>query len=244
MECRDAFRVSWKRKIALEKGHGTELHVFGRVRSVTACKTMTEVVDITVADDHSFIADGQVVHNCTWGPLDDEGRPIKSEKGRTFRAFVAALSRGLPDGHPDEQEIFETLGADFPIARLRAGLGYRVEWRVLRACEFGAPTIRKRLYVFARRDGLRIVWPKPTHGDPNTEGVRKGRLQPWRTAAECIDWSIPCPPIFEHKRPLKDATLRRIARGIMKFVVNSPEPFVVKFSENSTGGRSRSHRIR
>ncbi|MGF6697638.1 DNA (cytosine-5)-methyltransferase 1 [Paraburkholderia sp. MM5496-R1] len=172
-----------------------------------------------------------------WGPLDDEGRPIKAEKGRTFRAFVSALSTGIAEGHPDEQEIFETLGADFPLARLRAGLGYRVEWRVLRACDFGAPTIRKRLYLFARRDGLPIVWPTATHGDPKSDAVRAGKLAPWRTAAECIDWSIPCPSIFERKRPLKDATLRRIARGIMKFVVNSPAPFIVSTAHSTTTGR-------
>ncbi|MBB5443273.1 MULTISPECIES: DNA cytosine methyltransferase [unclassified Paraburkholderia] len=172
-----------------------------------------------------------------WGPLDDDGRPIKAEKGRTFRAFVSALSTGLAEGHPDEQEIFETLGADFPLARLRAGLGYRVEWRVLRACDFGAPTIRKRLYLFARRDGLPIVWPTATHGDPKSDAVRAGKLAPWRTAAECIDWSIPCPSIFERKRPLKDATLRRIARGIMKFVVNSPAPFIVSTAHSTTTGR-------
>ncbi|NML34535.1 DNA cytosine methyltransferase [Paraburkholderia antibiotica] len=172
-----------------------------------------------------------------WGPLDDDGHPIKAEKGRTFRAFVSALSTGLAEGHPDEQEIFETLGADFPIARLRAGLGYRVEWRVLRACDFGAPTIRKRLYLFARRDGLPIAWPAVTHGDPKTDAVRARKLALWRTAAECIDWSIPCPSIFERKRPLKDATLRRIARGIMKFVVNSPAPFIVSTAHSTTTGR-------
>lgn len=170
-----------------------------------------------------------------WGPLDDEGRPIKAEKGRTFRAFVAALTTGLPKDHPDTNEIYETLGADFPMARLHAGLGYKVEYRVLRACDFGTPTIRKRLYVFARRDGLPIVWPAATHGDPKGATVKAGKLMPWRTAAECIDWSIPCPSIFERARPLKDATLRRIAKGIMKFVVNSTDPFIVKFSENSTG---------
>lgn len=170
-----------------------------------------------------------------WGPLDEEGCPIKAEKGRTFRAFIDALTTGLQAGHPDEQEIFETLGADFPMERLYVGLGYRAEWRVLRACDFGAPTIRKRLYFFARRDGLPIVWPTATHGDPRSDAVKAGKLRPWRTAAECIDWSIPCPSIFERARPLKDATLRRIAKGIMKFVVNSSEPFIVKFSENSTG---------
>ncbi|WGS53526.1 DNA cytosine methyltransferase [Paraburkholderia sp. D15] len=164
-----------------------------------------------------------------WGPLDDEGRPIKAEKGRTFSAFVAALTTGLPKEHPDTGEIYETLGADFPMARLHAGLGYKVEWRVLRACDFGTPTIRKRLYVFARRDGLPIVWPAATHGDPKGAAVKAGKLLPWRTAAECIDWSIPCPSIFDRARPLKDATLRRIAKGIMKFVVNSADPFIVSY---------------
>ncbi|MDT0355649.1 DNA cytosine methyltransferase [Herbaspirillum huttiense F1] len=170
-----------------------------------------------------------------WGPLDEEGSPIKAEKGRTFRAFVDALSTGLDRDHPDVPEIFEALGADFPMHRLYAGLGYKVEWRILRACDYGTPTIRKRLFIFARRDGLPIVWPEPTHGDPKSAAVKAGKLLPYRTAAECIDWSIPCPSIFERSKPLKEATLRRIAKGVMKFVVNSADPFIVKFSENSTG---------
>ena len=170
-----------------------------------------------------------------WGPLDEEGSPIKTEKGRTFRAFVDALSTGLDRDHPDVPEIFEALGADFPMHRLYAGLGYKVEWRILRACDYGTPTIRKRLFIFARRDGLPIVWPEPTHGDPKSAAVKAGKLLPYRTAAECIDWSIPCPSIFERSKPLKEATLRRIAKGVMKFVVNSSDPFIVKFSENSTG---------
>lgn len=162
-----------------------------------------------------------------WGPLDEKGKPIKAEKGRTFRAFVDALTTGVPPDHPDVPEIYETLGADFPMERLYAGLGYKVEYRVLRAHEHNTPTIRKRVYVFGRRDGLPIVWPAPSHGEPKSEAVRRGKILPYRTAAECIDWSIPCPSIFERKRPLKDATLRRIARGIMKFVVNSSSPFVI-----------------
>ncbi|KGX12298.1 C-5 cytosine-specific DNA methylase family protein [Burkholderia pseudomallei] len=143
----------------------------------------------------------------TWGPLGADGRPCPKNRGRTFRSFVNALARH----------------------------GYRVEHRELRACDYGAPTIRKRLFLVARRDGLPIVWPTPTHGDPKSAAVRAGALRPRRTAADCIDWSIPCPSIFERDRPLKDATLRRIARGIMKFVVNSDDPFIVKFSQNSTG---------
>lgn len=141
----------------------------------------------------------------TWGPLGADGRPCQKNRGRTFRSFVNALARH----------------------------GYRVEHRELRACDFGAPTIRKRLFLVARRDGLPIVWPTPTHGDPKSAAVRAGALQPWRTAGtDVIDWSIPCPSIFERERPLKDATLRRIARGIMKFVVNSADPFVIHLTHH------------
>lgn len=144
----------------------------------------------------------------TWGPLVD-GRPDPKRKGRTFQAFVNALKR----------------------------LGYQVEWKELRACDYGAPTIRKRLFLVARRDGRPIVWPRPTHGDPKSEAVTSGRLKPWRTAAEIIDWSIPCPSIFERKRPLKENTLRRIARGIQKFVINNPQPFIIPVTHH--GGPNR-----
>lgn len=141
----------------------------------------------------------------TWGPLGADGRPCPKNRGRTFRSFVNALERH----------------------------GYRVEYRELRGCDFGAPTIRKRLFLVARRDGLPIVWPTPTHGDPKSAAVRAGTLQPWRTAGtDVIDWSIPCPSIFERARPLKDATLRRIARGIMKFVVNNADPFVIHLTHH------------
>ncbi len=141
-----------------------------------------------------------------WGPvipkLDADGKPVIGRDGRpvmvpcparrgvTFRRFVNALR----------------------------DLGYRVEWRELRACDFGAPTIRKRLFLVARCDGLPIVWPEPTHGD--------GRL-PYRTAAECMDWDVPAPSIFGRKRPLAEATMKRIARGLEKFVL-SGEPFIVR----------------
>ncbi|KVS52216.1 DNA methyltransferase [Burkholderia cepacia] len=164
--------------------------------------------------------------------------PDPAKKGETFEAFIGMLTTGVRRDHPALVEACEVLGIqlDGPDAdRLAAGLGYDVEYRVLRACDYGAPTIRKRLFVVGRRDHLPIIWPTPTHGDPKSAAVRAGALQPWRTAADCIDWSIPCPSIFERERPLKDATLRRIARGIMKFVVNSADPFIVKFSQNSTG---------
>lgn len=125
-----------------------------------------------------------------WGPLLQDGKPCPKNKGRTFRVFVNALKRH----------------------------GYTVDWRELRACDFGAPTIRKRLFLVARCDGRPIVWPKPTHGQG---------LLPYRTAAECIDWSIPCQSIFERNKPLVENTLRRIARGIMRYVIEAEEPFIV-----------------
>jgi DNA (cytosine-5)-methyltransferase 1 len=129
-----------------------------------------------------------------WGPLieteDGKMMPCPDRKGLTFRRWVKELKK----------------------------LGYKVEHRELRASQYRTPTIRKRLFLVARRDGLPIVWPAPTHGPG---------LIPYRTAAECIDWSIPCPSIFTRQRPLAEATLRRIARGVMRYVVNAGDPFIV-----------------
>jgi DNA (cytosine-5)-methyltransferase 1 len=91
--------------------------------------------------------------------------------------------------------------------------GYEVDANVYDAADYGTPTSRKRLFLIARCDGLPIVWPEPTHG--------KGRAQPWRTAAECIDFTLPCPSIFERKRPLAENTLRRIAKGVRKYVITA-----------------------
>lgn len=113
--------------------------------------------------------------------------------------------------------------------RLR-NLGYTVDYKVLNAADYGAPTHRRRLFLVARNDGLPIEWPAPTHGDPKKIGERdlfSGPLKPWRTAAECIDWSIPCPSIFSRKKPLADKTLRRIALGVKRYVLDNPKPFLV-----------------
>lgn len=162
-----------------------------------------------------------------WGPLDDEGKPIKALKGRTFEAFVQVLTTGIAPGHPDLKEIHDTLGADFPVERLHIGLGYKVEWRVLKACDFGAPTIRKRLFMVMRRDGRPIVWPEPTHGPRDSEAVKSGRLLPYPSAASCIDWSIPCPSIFGRKKDLKPPTLSRIGKGFERYTKDAPYPYIV-----------------
>lgn len=145
----------------------------------------------------------------TWGPLLADGTPCKRRKGRTFFEFIGRLEK----------------------------LGYVVDYRELRACDYGAPTIRKRLFLIARCDGRPIVWPAPTHGAPESEGVKSGALKPWRTAAECIDWSIPCKSIFDRERPLAEATMRRIARGIVKFVRDAKKPFIVNVANSKTTGR-------
>ncbi len=169
-----------------------------------------------------------------WGPLDDAGRPIKAHKGRTFKAFIAALTTGLAPDHPDVPEIRNVLGDDFPMERIFAGLGYKVEWRVLRACDYGAGTIRKRLFMVMRRDRIAIRWPVPTHGDPKSREVKSGKLLPFVTAADCIDWSIPCRSIFERKKPLADATLRRVGRGFERYVKDAARPFIVPLTHQGS----------
>lgn len=169
----------------------------------------------------------------TWGPLlAGEMRPDPERVGETFKAFVGMLTTGISPEHPALTECCEFLNISLDsedATRLVNGLGYTVEYRELRACDYGAPTIRKRFFMVARCDGQPVVWPEPTHGDPKSEAVKSGRLKPWRTAAECIDWSIPAPSIFGRKKPLAENTLRRIARGIQRFVIDSEQPYIVPF---------------
>lgn len=114
-------------------------------------------------------------------------------------------------------------------------LGYQVDWRELKACDYGAPTTRKRFFLIARCDGQKIRWPEPTHGDPNSIEVACGLLKPWRTAAEVIDWSIPCKSIFGRQKPLSENTLKRIAKGLQKFVIENPNPFIVRIGQTGIG---------
>lgn len=120
--------------------------------------------------------------------------------------------------------------------QLLGGLGYTVEWRVLRACDYGAPTSRERLFMIARCDGQPIVWPEPTHAKNPAKGQKK-----WRTAAECIDWTIPSKSIFGRPTPLADATLRRIAKGMKKFVIDAADPFIVPIANWSGDSVQSAH---
>lgn len=153
----------------------------------------------------------------TWGPVDEDGQPIKELAGVTFDLWIRRLKRA----------------------------GYKVKWREMRACDYGAPTIRKRWFLVARCDGRPIRWPKPTHGNPDDPKVVKGKLKPWRTAAECIDWSLPCPSIFDSSaeikvkhglraiRPLAANTLARVARGMKRYVLDAQRPFLVNLTHGA-----------
>ena len=161
----------------------------------------------------------------TWGPLDSNGIPIKSAEGETYRWFMNRLRRA----------------------------GYHVSTGVIRACDRGAPTTRTRWFLIARCDDEPILWPRQTHGDPNedanAEAIALGKMLPWRTAAECIDWGEICPSIFMTKeeaaefrketgitvrRPLAENTMRRIARGLDRFVLNNPDPFIVNLNHTAS----------
>lgn len=145
----------------------------------------------------------------TWGPVR-RGHPVKSKAGQTFHKWLSQLQ----------------------------ALGYAVEWRELVAADYGAPTTRKRFFLVARCDGAPIVWPEPTHAPAGSRDVLEGRKKPWRSAAEIIDWSLPCPSIFDTReqirekyglsaqRPLRPNTMRRVIRGVDKFVIKNPEPFL------------------
>lgn len=148
----------------------------------------------------------------TWGPLNRGHHPIKSKHGKTFEKFVQQLT----------------------------DLGYAVEFRELVAADYGAPTMRKRFFLIARCDGKEIVWPKPTHGPADSSKVKAGLIKPYVGAYTQLDFSLPCPSIFDTSeeikekygiravRPLARKTMDRIARGVKKFVLDNPDPFVIE----------------
>lgn len=161
----------------------------------------------------------------TWGPLNRRHHPIKSKQGKTFERFVQQLTY----------------------------LGYKVEFRELVAADYGAPTMRKRFFMIARCDGKPIVWPEPTHAPADSEEAKKGLLKPYVGAYTQLDFSLPCPSIFDTSeeikekygiravRPLAQKTMDRIARGLKKFVLDNPEPFIIQCNH---GGERRPNDIR
>ena len=144
----------------------------------------------------------------TWGPVR-KGKPVKSKVGQTFNQFIEQLK----------------------------ALDYDVEYRELKACDYGAPTIRKRFFLIARCDGKPIVWPEATHAPTDSPEVTTGKKKPYRSAAECIDFSLPCPSIFERVKPLVPNTQRRIARGLDKFVIREAKPYLVHIGNGERSGQ-------
>jgi DNA (cytosine-5)-methyltransferase 1 len=187
----------------------------------------------------------------TWGPLvaardPETGRCFKvvgeyTDEDGAVREIIGVAEKG--ECVPIEKQRLtickKRMGKTFQrwIYELERS-GYKVEYRELKACDYGAPTIRKRLFLIARCDGQPIVWPEPTHADPKV--AKELGLKPYRVAAECIDWSIPCPSIFGRKRPLSKNTLRRIAKGIKKFVLDANEPFIVQVNHAGDNFRGQS----
>lgn len=164
----------------------------------------------------------------TWGPLNRAHRPIKKKQGVTYQKFVSQLQE----------------------------MGYEVQTRELVAADYGAPTMRKRFFLIARCDGRPITWPEPTHAPADSEAVQSGRLKPYAGAYTQIDFSLPCPSIFDTSeeikqkygiravRPLAEKTMRRIARGLKKFVLDNPEPFIVPIGYGEREGQApRLHSI-
>ena len=164
----------------------------------------------------------------TWGPLNRGHHPIKAKQGKTFEKFVQQLQ----------------------------DLGYEVQFRELVAADYGAPTMRKRFFMIARCDGNPILWPEPTHAPRDSEEVKAGLLKPYVGAYTQIDFSRPCPSIFDTAqeikekygiravRPLAPKTMERIARGLKKFVLDNPEPFIVPIGYGERKGQKpRIHSI-
>ncbi len=161
----------------------------------------------------------------TWGPLNRGHHPIRAKQGDTFRQFVKQLNE----------------------------LGYEVQFRELVAADYGAPTKRKRFFMIARCDGAPIMWPKPTHAPADSEEVKMGLLKPYVGAYTQLDFSLPCPSIFDTSeeikekygirsvRPLAPKTMQRIARGLKKFVLDNPEPFIIQCNH---GGERKPQDIR
>ncbi len=204
----------------------------------------------------------------TWGPLravrdEKTGRVIVNMAGRHDRAKNEPRTRVAEPGEvvPADMQLMEPdpnrKGETFRrfVSQLEA-LGYTVEWRELVAADYGAPTTRKRFFLIARCDGKPIVWPEPTHAPADSEAVRSGAKKPWRSAAEIIDWSLPCPSIFDTReeikekygltaqRPLRPNTMRRVARGVDKFVIKAQRPFIVPMGYGEAHGQApRVHSI-
>lgn len=196
-----------------------------------------------------------------WARIRKRGMyPDPEHKGRTWKAFVLGLSTGVPSDHPDLDEMVAVLhDKNDPAncvtrAELIAGFGYEVQFKEIRACDYGTPTIRKRLFLIARCDAMPIVWPEMSHakvGDGRWQMADGRKLKPWEPVSKCIDWNIPCHSIFlthaqaklrklNVRRPLAKSTMRRIATGVDRYVLKAKKPFLVSLTHQGSDDRVES----
>lgn len=254
------YRLRWRHVVDASHSQHVdgEKHLFTPIRDVRTTTRTETVYNLSVSEDESYVADGIVVHNCTHFSRAKGGRPV-SKKIRSLAWSVVdwakwAMPRVICLENVPEFQHWTVLGPDNRPIKSRRGetfrkfvralrdCGYDVEWRELVASDYGAPTSRKRLFLIARSDGRDIVWPEPTHGP--------GRPYAYRTAAECIDWRTPALSIFATpaeakawarangcgtpRRPLAEATMRRIAEGVRRYVIEGDDPYMLNLTH---GGR-------
>lgn len=239
---REAYKLVWVKNPKRVQAFAINSYSMSRVKDVQPGRTGVTVYNLSVADDESYVADGLIVHNCThhsvarggkpvndqsrasaycvhrwcaaldvkrvlienvpefttWGPLDSKGRPLKSKRGTLFTAFLDTFK----------------------------AMGYRVEYRILNAADYGAATTRRRLFIQCAKGRLPIRWPERTH-EPDPQPSLVEPLARWRAAREIIDWSMPGESIFTRKRPLSENTLKRIETGLRKFGGDAAHPFIL-----------------
>jgi len=240
----DLYRVAWTGDRKHETVFRDSSHTFFPVREVVPTGACQLVFSLEVEDDESYVADGIVVHNCRHHSVAKGGAPrsesVRSLPNVVVRWVKAVRPRMLALENVIELQSWGPLDKHGKRIKARAGetfrrwkraierLGYVVEHRILDASLYGARTRRRRFFLIARCDGVPIAWPDATHGE--------GRL-PVHTAAECIDWALPVPSIFERKKPLAEKTLWRIAQGIRRFVLESDKPFIVKVNHGKMEAR-------
>jgi site-specific DNA-cytosine methylase len=257
---RDLYELAWLEDRQRQYNHEAGGHSYGRVRSIKTGHQAVTVYNLSVEEDESFVADGIVVHNCTFHSNAAGDRPVNDQSRMSAFAVLDWLEKLYVDSfiieNVPEFRMWGPLNADGGRNKRRKGeifrkyismieaLGYEVQYRVLKAADYGDPTSRERLFILGRRDGRPVVWPEPTHAHPKQLAAmqrqsslfRGATLKPYRTAAEIIDWTDRGTSIFNRDRPLSPNTMRRIWIGLKKYGLKDvlagnaliAEPFLVK----------------
>jgi len=263
---RPMFEMRWIEARLRDYGTQFGVHSWSRVRAVEPGRTNVLVYNLSVEEDESYVADGIVCHNCTFHSLAAGDRPVNDQSRISAFSVLDWLEKLYVDAviveNVPEFMMWGPLNADGTRNKKRKGeifrkyismmeaLGYEVEYRILKAADYGDPTSRERLFILARRDGRSIVWPEPTHAHPKqlaqarrTPGLFGGAsLRPYRTAAEIIDWDDRGTSIFNRDKPLSPNTMRRIWIGLMRYGLKDvlanealvAEPFLVKLRNHGT----------